>query len=178
MRYGLNICLFLILAILSKPAFSQTSKIISGSTNFSVKFIFGTCKGTFDAPKGTAIFDEKKPENASFNITVAAETFDTGNNSRDKDMKSEKYFFVSKYPMIHFKSSKVERNATGYTATGAMTIRDVTKTVTLPFDAKKNADGSYALSGTFEVNRLDYKVGEKDFKLKDVITVTLKAVIR
>ena len=178
MKHGLNICLFLILTILSKPAFPQTSKIISGSTDFSVKFIFGTCHGTFDAPKGTAIFNEKNPEYASFNLNIAAATFDTGNNTRDKDMISEKYFFVSKYPEINFKSSKVEKKDGKYQAIGMMKIRDVTKTVTLPFDAKKNADGTYALSSTFEINRLNYKLGEKDFKLKDVVTVNLKAVIK
>ena len=178
MNQVIKIFLSLLLIISVQTSFAQTSKIISGSTNFSVKFIFGTCKGTFDAPKGTAVFDEKKLETASFDLTIAAGTFDTGNNTRDKDMKSEKYFFISKYPEIHFKSSKIEKKGAAYQATGAMTIRDVSKTVTLPFEAKKNADGTYALSSTFEINRLDYKVGEKDFKLKDVVTVNLKAVIK
>ena len=93
-------------------------------------------------------------------------------------MKSEKYFYVSKYPDIHFKSNKVEKKGGNYEATGSMTIRDVSKTVTLPFEAKKNADGTYALSSTFEINRLEYKLGEKDFKLKDIVTVDLKAIIK
>jgi polyisoprenoid-binding protein YceI len=168
----------LILALLVSQAWSQTSKIVSGSTSFSVKFILGTCQGTFDAPKGIAVFDEKNPQAASFDITVAAGTFKTNNNSRDKDMKSEKYFFVEQYPQIHFKSSKVEKINGGYQTTGKLTIRDVTKIVTLPFDAKKNTDGTYALSSTFQVNRIDYNVGEKDWKLKDVVTVTLEAIIK
>ncbi len=81
-------------------------------------------------------------------------------------------------PNIHFKSSKVEKKGDQYQAIGTLTIRDVSKTVTLPFDAKKNADGSYAISSTFDINRLDYKVGESNWKLKDVVTVTMKAVIK
>jgi hypothetical protein len=50
--------------------------------------------------------------------------------------------------------------------------------VTLPFDAKKNADGGYSLTSTFDVNRLDYKIGEKDWKLKDIVTVNLQATIK
>ena len=156
----------------------QTSQIVSGSTRFSVKFIMGTCNGTFAAPAGSAVFNEKSPENASFDIKIAANTFKTGNNSRDKDMKSEKYFYVEKYPDIHFKSAKVEKKDGKYQATGKLTMRDVSKTVTLPFDAKKNTDGSYLLSSTFEINRLDYKIGEKDWKLKDVVTVNLQATVR
>ena len=178
MKIFIKILLLFILVSVAKTGYSQTSKVISGSTGFSVKFIFGTCHGTFDGPKGNAVFDEKHPENASFNLTIATNTFKTGNNSRDKDMKSEKYFYVSKYPDIHFKSTRVEKKDGKYQATGSMKIRDVSKTVTLPFDAKKNADGTYAISSTFEINRLDYKLGEKDFKLKDVVTVNLKAVIK
>jgi polyisoprenoid-binding protein YceI len=158
--------------------FAQTTKVVSGSTNFSVKFVLGTCEGTFDGPKGEAIFNEKSPENGSFDLNIAAKTFKTSNESRDKDMKSEKYFYVEKYPNIHFKSSGIEKKNGKYEATGKMTIRDVTKSVVLPFEAKKNADGSYALSSTFEIDRLDYKLGPKDWKLKNIVTVNLKAVIK
>lgn len=157
---------------------AQTSKIVSGSTKFSVKFILGTCNGTFDAPRGEAVFNEKSPETASFDVRIAANTFKTNNNSRDKDMKSPKYFWVEKYPDIHFKSSKVEKKGDKYQATGTLIMRDVSKTVTLPFDAKRNADGSYSLTSSFDVNRLDYKIGEKDWKLKDIVTVNLQATIR
>ena len=140
--------------------------------------MLGTCDGTFDAPKGSAVFNEKSPENASFEINIAANTFKTGNNSRDKDMKSDKYFYVEKYPNISFKSSKVEKKDGKYQATGKLTIRDVSKTATLPFDAKKNTDGTCAISSNFEINRLDYNIGTKDWKLKDVVKVSLKAIIK
>ena len=178
MRTRFQIIAFVFALIGPTFAFGQTSKIVSGSTKFKVKYVLGTCEGTFDAPKGEAVFNEKSPGNAVFNIDIAANTFKTGNSSRDKDMKSDKYFFVEQYPNIYFKSSKVEKKNGKYEATGKLTIRDVTKTVTLPFEAKKNADGSYALASTFEVNRLDYNLGTKDWKLKDVVTVDLKAVIK
>jgi polyisoprenoid-binding protein YceI len=178
MHARFQLTLGLLLAILAGNVFAQTSKVVSGSTKFSVKFILGTCNGTFDAPRGEAVFNEKSPENASFDLKIAAGTFKTNNNSRDKDLKSDKYFWVEKYPDIHFKSSKVEKKNGQYQATGTLTMRDVSKTVTLPFDAKKNADGGYSLTSTFDVNRLDYKIGEKDWKLKDIVTVNLQATIK
>jgi len=177
MRTRLLPALWLTLAMAGGVS-AQTSKIVSGSTKFSVKFILGTCNGTFDAPRGEAVFNEKNPENASFDLKIAASTFKTNNNSRDKDMKSDKYFWVEKYPDIRFKSSKVEKKGDKYQATGTLTMRDVAKNVTLPFDAARNADGTYSLTSTFEVNRLDYRIGEKDWKLKDIVTVTLQATIR
>jgi len=176
MRFQLT--LWILFVALAGQVSAQTSKIVSGSTKFSVKFILGTCNGTFDAPRGEAVFNEKNPENASFDVRIAANTFKTNNNSRDKDLKSSKYFWVEKYPDIHFKSAKVEKKGAHYQTTGTLTMRDVTKTVSLPFDAKKNADGSYSLTSTFDINRLDYKIGEKDWKLKDIVTVNLQANIK
>lgn len=176
MRFQLT--LWILFALLAGQVSAQTSKIVSGSTKFSVKFILGTCNGTFDAPRGEAAFNEKNPENASFDVRIAANTFKTNNNSRDKDLKSSKYFWVEKYPDIHFKSAKVEKKGDHYQTTGTLTMRDVSRTVTLPFDAKKNADGTYSLTSTFDVNRLDYKIGDKDWKLKDIVTVNLQATIK
>jgi polyisoprenoid-binding protein YceI len=151
--------------------------VISGSTDFSVKFVLGTCNGTFDAPKGGAIFDPNNLNASAFNLTISANSFKTNSDKRDKDMKSDKYFNVAKYPDIHFKSSKIEKKDNKYQAIGTLTIKDVSKTVTLPFEAKKNAEG-YAVSSTFDINRLDYQIGKSDWKLKDVVTVTIKAVIK
>lgn len=176
MRFQLT--LWILFTALAGQVSAQTSKIVSGSTKFSVKFILGTCNGTFDAPRGEAVFNEKNLENASFDVRIAANTFKTNNNSRDKDLKSSKYFWVEKYPDIHFKSARVEKKGNGYQTTGTLTMRDVSRTVTLPFDAKKNADGSYSLTSTFDVNRLDYKIGDKDWKLKDIVTVNLQATIK
>jgi len=170
------IFVFTFLAYLQAPA--QTSKIISGSTDFSVKFILGTCNGTFDGPKGTAHFDPNNLNGSSFDLTVAANSFKTNSSSRDKDMKSDKYFDVAKYPEIRFKSSRIEKKGAQYQAIGSLTIKDISKAVTLPFEAKKNTDGSYTLTSTFELNRLDYKVGESNWKLKDVITLSIKAVAK
>jgi polyisoprenoid-binding protein YceI len=176
MKSTIFVFVLTLLAYLEAPA--QTSKVISGSTDFSVKFILGTCNGTFDAPKGSANFDPNNLNTSAFNLSVATNSFKTNSNSRDKDMKSDNYFDVAKYPEIRFKSSKIEKKGDKYQAIGSLTIKDVSKTVTLPFEAKKNADGSYSLNSTFEINRLDYKVGESNWKLKDVVTVTMKAVIK
>lgn len=169
---------FALLLITCTLVRAQTSKVLSGSTDFSVKYILGTCNGTFDGPKGGAIFDPANLNASAFNLTVAASSFKTNSDKRDKDMKSDKYFDAARYPDIHFKSSRIEKRDDQYQAIGTLTIKDVSKTVTLPFAARKNADGSYAVSSTFDINRLDYKIGKSDWKLKDVVTVTLKAVIK
>lgn len=170
--------LFAFILMEAGACFAQQSQMVSSSTNFSVKFILGTCKGSFEGPTGKILFNEKNPESSSFDLSIDVNSFNTNNNTRDKDMKSDKYFHVSKYPKIRFKSSKVEKKGDKYQTTGTLTMKDISKTVTLPFEANTNADGTISLSSTFEVNRLDYNIGAKDWKLKDIVTVTLKAIIK
>ncbi len=73
MKFKFVVLIFAVLAFCQTHA--QTSKVVSGSTDFSVKFILGTCNGTFDAPKGGAIFDPNNLNASAFNLTIAANSF-------------------------------------------------------------------------------------------------------
>ena len=53
-----------------------------------------------------------------------------------------------------------------FLVTGELTIKGVTRTVEIPV-AYENS----ALSGSFELNRLDYGVGDDTFMVDDVVTV-------
>jgi polyisoprenoid-binding protein YceI len=152
---------------------AQNNPILSGSTKFKVKFIFGTCKGTFDPPSGKVQFKESELEKAFFDLKVPVESFDTNLERRDKDMKSAAYFNVEKYPDIHFKSTKVYKKGEVYEAVGMMHIKDVSKEVVLPFTAEKQSDGSTLLKSNFMINRLDYKVGEKSKKMKEEVELEM-----
>ena len=57
---------------------------------------------------------------------------DTDNHTRDADLRSATYFDVEKYPTMTFKSTKIEpKDADDFTVTGNLTIKNVTKPVTL-----------------------------------------------
>lgn len=152
---------------------AQNNPILSGSTKFGVKFIFGTCNGTFDPPSGKVQFKESDLDKAYFDLKVPVESFNTRISRRDKDMKSADYFDVAKYPYIHFKSTKVYKKGNAYETVGMMTIKDVSKEVILPFTAEKQSDGSMLLKSNFMINRLDYKVGEKSKKMKEEVQLEM-----
>jgi polyisoprenoid-binding protein YceI len=152
---------------------AQTNPILSGSTKFKVKFIFGTCSGTFDAPNGKVQFKESELDKSYFDLKVPVESFNTSISRRDKDMKSDAYFNVAKYPDIHFKSTKVYKKGDAFETIGMMKIKDVSKEVILPFTAEKQSDGSTLLKSNFTINRLDYKVGEKSKKMKEEVELEM-----
>ena len=93
--------------------------------------------------------------------TIQANSVDTNNEGRDRDLRSDNFFSVDKFPAIKFKSTSVEKVSDHeYKITGNLTIRDTTKQVT--FDTSlngiiKGARGDRAgWTAKLTVNRFDY----------------------
>lgn len=58
---------------------------------------------------------------------------DTDNHERDADLRSATYFDVAKYPTMTFRSTSiVSKDASNFSVTGDLTIKNVTKPVTFP----------------------------------------------
>lgn len=98
---------------------------------------------------------------ATIEATVKTASVNTDNESRDKDLRSDNFFSVDKFPEMKFKSKKIEKTGdNAYKITGDLTIRDVTKEVT--FDATlfgtiaTGRDTRAGWKATATVNRFDY----------------------
>lgn len=91
-------------------------------------------RGQFKDFEGKIVADPAKPEASSVEFTAKAASVDTGNEGRDKDLRSgEGFFEVDKFPTLTFKSSKVTAKGKDlYDVTGTLTIHGVAKQVTLP----------------------------------------------
>lgn len=130
---------------------------------FSAKhMMFTTVKGRFGGVKGTITFDEAHPDQSSAWAEIETASIDTRAEQRDTHLKSGDFFDVEKYPTITFKSSKVEvKGNEEAKVTGDLTIRDVTKPVTLDVTLNgfgKNPYGVEVAGFTAEttINRKDF----------------------
>jgi polyisoprenoid-binding protein YceI len=146
-------------------------------SNNAVTFViqnFGIdTKGEFKGLKGNIQWNEENPAASAINVSVNANTINTNIDSRDKELKDEAYFSTDKYPLISFVSTGITPNNGSYKATGNLTLKGVTKTISFPFTATKTANG-YLFSGNFTINRLDYGVGKSSMVLSDDVAITLK----
>lgn len=131
-----------------------------------------TVTGTFEGLKGKIVFDPAQPGRSSFDVSVSAATIHTGIGMRDKDLKKDKYFNADKFPLLQFRSTKVEKTGSGYVLHGNMIIKGISKAVSIPFTATP-ANGGYLFKGNCVLNRMDYKVGDPG-KIEDKITVQLQ----
>jgi polyisoprenoid-binding protein YceI len=156
--------------VLTFPAAAATStwQIDPAHTaaGFAVKHLMiSTVRGQFKGVNGTITWDDQDISKSTVEVTIDATTVDTSEPYRDKDLKSEKFFDVAKYPTITFKSKKVEQVSAGkLKVTGDLTIHGVTKEAVLDVEGPtapiKDMQGNprVAVSATTKVNRQDYGV--------------------
>jgi len=121
-------------------------------------------RGSFNEFTGSGYFDVDKPENSHVELTVEAASIDTRNADRDGHLRSNDFFDMETYPQITFASTAVETvdDAT-FRVTGDLTIKGVTKPVTVDFDYAGTAVDPFGnhrlgLEGSVVVNRKDWGI--------------------
>lgn len=155
---------------ISLPAVAATSewKIdpAHSSAQFAVRHLaISTIRGAFTKVSGTVQLDDQDVTKSSVDVTIDVDSVDTRVPDRDKDLRSERFFDVAKYPTITFKSKKVEQAGPGkLKVTGDLTIHGTTKEVVLDVDgptpAIKDPWGNQraAVNATTKINRQEYGV--------------------
>jgi polyisoprenoid-binding protein YceI len=89
-------------------------------------------RGRFNEFDGIVNFDESKPENSRVDFDIEAASITTGDERRDNHLRSADFLDVENYPLIRFKSQRVEQvDEDGGRLIGDLTIRDVTRQVAL-----------------------------------------------
>src|SRR6202165_1798350 len=127
-------------AALSLPAAAATSTWQidpnHSAAQFAVRHLaISTVRGAFTKVSGTVRWDDKDITKSTVEVTIDAGSVDTRVADRDKDLRSDHFFDVSKYPTITFKSKKVEQAGPGkLRIAGDLTIHGTTKEVVLDVD--------------------------------------------
>jgi polyisoprenoid-binding protein YceI len=100
-------------------------------------------------------------------VVVQIASVDTGDGDRDDTLRGDDLFAAKKYPQAHFVATQITRTATGYDAAGKLTIRGVTRDQHVAFTLRTAQEQGHAvgyLSGKTGVKRLDYGIGQGDWK--------------
>lgn len=132
---------------------------------FSVKhMMIANVKGRFSKFEGSVTGDLPDLTTAEIAVTVDAASIDTRDEQRDGHLRSGDFFDVEKFPTLSFRSTRIERvSGDDYKITGDLTIRDVTKEVTL--DATFEGTGKDPWGNERAGFSAETKVNRKDFGL-------------
>lgn len=136
----------------SEVTFKIKHLVISNVTGFFKKF-----EGTCEAPDDSF-------ENAEVGFSLDVDSIDTNQEQRDGHLKSAEFFDAEKYPKITFKSTSFTKTGNDeYNLTGNLTVKDVTKPVTLKVEYGGSATDFTGKSRSgFEVTG---KINRKEFAL-------------
>lgn len=170
--------LVLALAILvALPFYAQSQSINNEASkvSFKIKNAGLTVDGRFDEISGQINFNAANPSASQFTAVIPTKSINTEVEMRDKHLREEDYFEVEKYPEMKFVSTSVSGANGKYEVTGKLTIKDVTKTITFPFESTQSA-GKTVLKGSFVIDRRDYHVGGNSWIMGDDVTVMLEVV--
>ena len=118
-------------------------------------------RGQFGAFTGTAHIDEANPADSKVDLSIDVASIDSGTADRDGHLKSGDFFDAETYPTITFSSTDVKRAGSDWTITGDLTIKDVTKPVTIEFEQTGSAVDPFGntrvgFEGDVTVNRKDW----------------------
>ncbi len=129
--------------------------------------------GTLGSPKGIIVFDASKLEGSSFNISMYPNTIFTDNRKRDEHLKKSEFFDVSKYKVITFVSTRIQKDGDKLILTGSLSMKDKTLVVKIPFTFTKSESVGH-WKGEFKLNRLDYHVGTSSLMMGDDVKILIE----
>lgn len=99
---------------------------------FSAKHLMvSTVRGRFTDVEADIHIDEAQPERSRVSARIKTASLDTGTADRDTHLKSADFFDVEAYPEMRFESTTVARKGDRFELAGNLTIKDVTRPVTL-----------------------------------------------
>ena len=132
---------------------------------FSVAhMVVSSVSGRFKKATAQISVDDQDLTKSSVSVQVDAASIDTDDAQRDEHLRGSDFFDVKKYPTIKFKSTKLVKAGGKYKLSGDLTIRDVTKPVTL--DAAISDLVKTPFNTQIRAVTLNGKIKRGDFGLK------------
>ena len=146
----------------------------SGSTlGFTSNFQGSAFNGQFNKWTAAISYDAAKLASSKFDVTVDLSTAKTGDNDRDSALPGADFFNTAKYPQAHFVTTAFHQQGSQVIADGMLTLRGVTKPVSLNVVFKPQGAGA-TLDVIGTVKRLDFGVGGGQYADTSVIGPDVK----
>jgi polyisoprenoid-binding protein YceI len=121
-------------------------------------------RGAFNEFEGSAVVDAEDFTKSTAALTIKAASIDTRNEQRDGHLRSNDFLAMDEFPEITFASTGVTQTGpTGLELTGDLSIKGVTRAVTVPFAFEGLATDPFGnlragFDGAVTINRKDYGI--------------------
>jgi polyisoprenoid-binding protein YceI len=167
-------------SVLSAQTMHEVDKAHS-EINFTADARLLTAHGYFGTWDAKVMVDSTAMEKSSVELTIDTKSINTRNDRRDGHLKSPDFFAADSFPTITFKSKSVKKTgASTLDITGDLTVRGVTKTVTIPAEMIFYEGAMGRFRGKFSLMRMEYgiKYQSKLNPIKDKVDVEFEMTVR
>jgi polyisoprenoid-binding protein YceI len=146
------------------------------AVTFSVRHLMSKVRGRFGEIDGQIVVGEALAS-CSVEASIATASVDTGTRMRDDDLRSPNFFDAARFPAMRFVSTQIaaEGDETRFTFVGDLTIRDVTRPVSLECEflgldeSGLQGEPRIGIAGRTSVRRSDFKVGASSIEGSKVV---------
>ena len=174
------------LALSAAPARAQTvptQTLVPASSEvvFVAKQLGVPIQGRFQRFAVRSQFDPKAPERSQVAIDIELGSASM-NPDADAELPKAEWFHAAKFPKASFQSSGIRATGPGrFEATGQLNIKGQVRPVVVPVQISQ-AQGLSTATGQFKLKRLDFKVGDGDWRdtsiVADEVEVRFKFTLR
>ncbi|HEY1313133.1 MAG TPA: YceI family protein [Steroidobacteraceae bacterium] len=138
-------------------------------------------KGAFHKFTAAVEFAPDALPSAHLDVLIDTNSVDSMDKDRDGTIRSSDILDVGHFPTAHYVTRSITKTAAGYTASGALTLRGVTKDVPINFQFTPSAAGA-KLEGSAQLKRLDFGAGQGDWKstewVADAVKISFSLVLK
>lgn len=142
----------------AEPDLIHTVVIEESRIEFHANSSFGKVVGVFHSWQAELKRPGGRFEDTWLKLQIAAESVKTGSGLRDKEVKGKNFFAVKEFPEIQFVSKSIQAGSEAgrYSMEGELTLRGITKPVTLDVEVEPEEKGREHVAANFTFNRRDF----------------------
>lgn len=154
--------------LVAAPANAADYVQASGALSFASQYQGEVFTGQFPGFRSTLSFDPATPKAAKLDVLIPLAGTTTRNSDRDTTLQSSDFFSVAKFAQARYTANGFRSlGGNKYAADGTLTLRGVSRSVTLTFTWTPGAKP--VLAGKATVKRLDFGVGGGDWADTELI---------
>lgn len=160
---------------------SYTADTVASRLEFAGNQAGAEFKGVLHGFTAVIDFAPDALSSSRLDVQIDLNSLDTKDKDRDQIMRGRDFFDIARFPSAHYVTRRVTKSATGYRAAGSLTLHGVTKDVPIDFQFVVTP-GITRLEGTAKLNRLDFGVGQGDWRstewVADEVKVAFSLVLK
>jgi len=129
--------------------------------------------------RGSVDFDPAKPDQAKAHIEIDTASFDLGDEDYNSEVRKPAWFDTAHFPKATFDLSGAKSLVGAqYQASGTLSLKGKTQTLSIPVTLKSEGDGS-AFDGAVTISRAYFNIGDQEWKdtVADPVTVKFHIVV-